>query len=196
MPVNSSVVGPVAATYDMVLNTATTIEVASDDNVDENNTNKWTTMTIDLFKDFEKIHLSTMNEWAESVWMVDDATFQASDGVSETYARRAFSEFIFMSVVSDLQKSIQNSIPNSCLWNDGPLVWAILIYHFFPSPVALKVTILDKMKSMTLAQHKNDLKSYSTSLMDMNVVIDTSAHTEELVTAFLTQMNSHPNEII
>jgi hypothetical protein len=151
---------------------------------------------IDLFKDFEKIRLSTMQEWAESVWTSDDATLAASDGQSETYARRAFSEFLFASVASDLQKSIQNSISNSRLWNDGPLMWAVLIYHFFPSPVALKVMILDKMKSATLAQHKNDLKSYCATMMDMNAVVDTSAHTEELVTAFLTQMNHHPNDIV
>ena len=111
---------------------------------------------------------------------------KASDGQSETYTCRVFSEFIFALVASDLQKSIQNSISNSHLWNDGPLMWAVLIYHFFPLPVALKVMILDKMKSVTLAQHKNDLKSYCRSMMDMNAVVDTSAHIEELVIAFLT----------
>ena len=187
--------GWTSTTY-LVLNTAMTIDVASDDDDDDNNTNKWTATMIDLFKDFEKIHLGTMNEWAESVWTADGATPKASNGVSETYACKAFSEFIFTSVASDLQKSVQNWFPNSHLWNNGPLVWAVLIYHFFPSPVALKVTILDKMKTTTLAQHMNDLKSYSTVMMDMNAVIDTSTHTEELVNAFLTQMNTHPNEII
>ena len=174
-----------------------TVKVASNNDDDKNNANKWSTTMIDLFKDFEKIHLSTMHEWAESVWTVDDAPLKASDGESETYVCRAVSEFIFALVASDLQKSIQNLISNSHLWNDGLLVWAVLIYHFFPLPVTLKVTILDKMKSMTLAQHKNDLKSYCAVMMDLNAVVDTSAHTKkELVTAFLTQMNSHPNEIM
>ena len=53
--------GWTSATY-LVLNTATTIDVASDDDDDDDNTNKWTAMRIDLFKDFEKIRLSTMNE--------------------------------------------------------------------------------------------------------------------------------------
>ena len=111
---------------------------------------------INLFKDYEKIHPSTMKECAESVWTSDDATLAASNGQSETYAHRAFSKFLFASVTYNLQKSVQNSISNSHLWNDGPLlVWAVLIYHFFPLPVALKVMILDKMKSATLAQHKN-----------------------------------------
>ena len=101
-----------STTY-MVLNTTTTIEVSSNDNNDENNANKWTAMLIDLFKDFKKICLSTMNKWAESVWTVDDATLKASNGVSETYVHRAFSEFIFTSVASNLQKSIQNLISNS-----------------------------------------------------------------------------------
>ena len=88
---------------------------------------------INLFKDFEKIHLSTMQEWAESaVWTSDDAMLAASNGQIETYAYRAFSEFLFALVASNLQKSIQNSISNSrLLWNDGPLMWAVLIYHFF-----------------------------------------------------------------
>lgn len=67
---------------------------------------------------------------------------------------------------------------------------------FPPSPIALKVTILDKMKSTTLAQHKNDLRLYCAAMMDMNAVVDTSPHTEELITVFLTQMNSHPSEIV
>ena len=180
----------------MVLNTATMTEVTSNNNDDETNANKWSVTKIDLFKDFKKIHLSTMHEWAESVWTADNAMLKTSNGESETYACRAFSEFIFASVTSDLQKSIQNSISNSCLWNDGPLVWAVLIYHFFPLPVALKVTILDKMKSMTLAQHKNDLKSYCTAMMDMNAVVNTSAYSKELVTTYLTQMNSHPSKIV
>ena len=185
--------GWTSATY-MVLNTATTIDINSDDDDNDNDANKWT--AIDLFKDFKKIHLSTMNEWAESIWTADDATLKASDGVSETYARQAFSEFLFASILSDLQKSIQNLISNPCLWNDSPLVWAVLIHHFFPSPIALKVTILNKMKTMTLAQHNNDLKLYTAALMAMNAVINTKAHTEELVNAFLTQMNTHLNEII
>ena len=187
--------GWTSATY-MVLQTATTTDIASDDDDDEDNANKWSTTTIDLFKDFEKIRLSTMHEWAESIWTAEDATLKASDGESETYARRAFSEFIFASVASELQKSIQNSITNSRLWNDGPLVWAVLIHHFFPSPVALKVTILDKMKSTTLAQHRNDLKLYCAAMMDMNAVVDTSPHTEELITVFLTQVNTHPSDIV
>ena len=163
----------------MVLNTTMTIDINSnDDDDDDNNANKWTATTIDFFKDFEKIHLSTMNEWAKSIWMADDATIKASDGVSEIYVHRAFSEFIFALVLSNLQKSIQNSNANSHLWNNGPLVWATLIYHFFPLPVTLKVTILNKMKTTTLAQHKNNLKLYTAALMAMNVVVDTSTHTE------------------
>lgn len=105
----------------MVLKTATTTDIASVDDDDEDNANKWSSTTIDLFKDFEKILLSTMQEWAESVWTAQDATLKASDGESEIYARRAFAEFIFASIASDLQKSIQNSISSSRLWNDGPL---------------------------------------------------------------------------
>jgi hypothetical protein len=134
--------GWTSATY-MVLQTATTTDIASDDDDDEDNANKWSTTTIDLFKDFEKIRLSTMHEWAESIWTAEDATLKASDGESETYARRAFSEFIFASVASELQKSIQNSISNSRLWNDGPLVWAVLIHHFFPVLIRTE-THLDK----------------------------------------------------
>ena len=163
---------------------------------DESNTNKWHTTMIDLFKDFKKVCLSTMHEWAESVWTSNNARLKASSGQSETYACRAFFKFIFALVASDLLKSIPNSISNSCLWNDGPLMWAVLIYHFFPLPVALKVVILDKMNSATLAQHKNDLKSYSATMLDMNTVVDTSAHTKELVTTFLTQMNTHPSDIM
>ena len=113
--------GWTSTTY-LVLNTATTINVNSDDDNDINNANKWTATTIDLFKDFEKIHLSTMNEWAESIWRADDATLKASDGVSDTYACRAFSEFIFALVLSDLQKSIQNSIANPRFIRKGTLL--------------------------------------------------------------------------
>jgi hypothetical protein len=92
---------------------------------------------------------------------------------------------------------IQNSISSSRLWKNGPYVWATLVYHFFPSSlVTLKTTILHKMKSASLADHNHDLKSYCAALMDMNAIVNTSAHTEELVTAFLAQMNTHPSDII
>jgi hypothetical protein len=52
------------------------------------------------------------------------------------------------------------------------------------------------MKSATLAEHNNDLKAYCATLLDMNAVVDTSANNEELITAFLTQTNTHPSEIV
>ena len=58
------------------------------------------------------------------------------------------------------------------LWNDRPYIWAILVYHFFPSPITLKMTVLHKMKMLTLAEHKNDLRSYGADLIDMNTMFD------------------------
>jgi len=187
--------GWTSATY-IVQHTGATSDVDSDDDANEDDANKWSAITIDLFKDFEKIKLADMKEWAEAVWTSNDADLAARDGQSTTYARKALSEFIFASIDPDLQKSIQNSISSSRLWNDGPYVWATLVYHFFPSPVALKTTILHKMKSASLADHNHDLKSYCAALMDMNAVVNTSAYTEELVTAFLAQTNTHPSDIV
>ena len=48
----------------------TTTDVASDDDDDdddENNANKWHATMINFFKDFEKIHLSTMQEWLKNL---------------------------------------------------------------------------------------------------------------------------------
>jgi hypothetical protein len=70
-----------------------------------------------------------------------------------------------------------------------------LVYHFFPSPVALKTTLLHKMKTATLSGHNNDLKAYCVTLLNMAAVIDTLMHNEELITAFLTQINSHLSDI-
>ena len=52
------------------------------------------------------------------------------------------------------------------------------------------------MKSATLAEHKYDLSAYSASLLDMNAIVDTTSHDEELVTAFLSQTNTHPSDIV
>jgi hypothetical protein len=52
------------------------------------------------------------------------------------------------------------------------------------------------MKSATLAAHNNDLSTYCSTLWDMNAVVDTTSHSEELVKAFLTQTNMHPSDII
>ena len=71
-----------------------------------------------------------------------------------------------------------------------------LVYHFFPSPVTLKMSILHKMKTLMLAKHKNDLKAYCTDLINMNAMVDTTANIEELVTAFLTQINYHLSDIV
>ena len=57
-------------------------------------------------------------------------------------------------------------------------------------------TVLHKMKTLTLLEHKQDLKSYCAALIDMNSVVDTTANTDELVTAFLTQINQHPSNIV
>ena len=70
------------------------------------------------------------------------------------------------------------------------------MYHFFPSPIALKTTVLHKMKMLTLAEHKNNLKSYCTELIDMNTMVNTTANTDELVMAFLTQINNHLSDIV
>jgi hypothetical protein len=67
---------------------------------------------------------------------------------------------------------------------------------FFPSAIVLRTTILNKMKSATLTSHNNDLSAYCSTLWDMNAVIDTTLHSEELVKAFLTHTNTHPSDII
>jgi hypothetical protein len=79
---------------------------------------------------------------------------------------------------------------------DGQYAWALMIHHFYPSAVILRTTILDKMKTATLADHKNDLSAYCAELLDMNAVIDASSYSEELVKEFLTQPSTHPSEII
>jgi hypothetical protein len=149
-----------------------------------------------LFKDFEAIDIDAIKAWAQTVWNSPTATLDSQDGQSPTYARKVLSEFIFGSLEPDLQKAVQNAIPTARLWNDGPYVWATLIHRFFPSAVVLRTTILDKMKNATLADHKHDLSAYCATLLDMNAVIDTASHTEELVKAFLTQTNTHPSDIV
>jgi hypothetical protein len=123
----------------------------SDDDDDMSDANKWTTSKIDLFKDFEQIDIDALKAWATKVWNSPTATLESQDGHSSTYARKVFSEFIFASLVPELQKAVQNAIPVARLWNDGPYVWATLIHRFFPSAVVLRTTLLDKMKSATLA---------------------------------------------
>ena len=151
---------------------------------------------INLFNDFEKSYLLQMKAWAENFWIKADAELAATDGQSTIYTHKAFAKFIFGSIVPSLQKLIQNLIMDPWLWNNGPYVWAIMVYHFFPFPITLKTTVLHKMKTLTLAEHKNDLKSYCTDLINMNTVVDTTTNTEELVMAFLTQINQHPSDIV
>jgi hypothetical protein len=184
-----------SATY-LSKHQAANSDVDSDDDTDMHDANKWKTTKIDLFKDFEKIDIEELKAWAETVWSAPNAMVASQDGQSETYARKVFSEFIFASLVPELQKAIQNSIPVARHWNDGPYVWATLVHRFFPSAVVLRTTILSKMKSVTLAEHKNDLSAYCATLLDMNAVVDTTSHDEELVTAFLSQTNTHPSDIV
>jgi hypothetical protein len=175
---------------------ATSTNSGSDDDNNTADPSKWHELKIDLFKDFEKIDIDDFKAWAHTVWLAPSATLESQDGQSTTYARKVFSEFLFGSMSPDLQKAIQNAIPTARLWNDGPFVWAVLIHRFFPSAIVLRTTILDKMKSATLASHNNDLSAYCSTLWDMNAVVDTTSHSEELVKAFLTQTNTHPSDII
>jgi hypothetical protein len=184
-----------SATY-IVKHEATSPDIGSDDDSNEEDANKWTPSRIDLFKDFDHINPTKMKTWAQVVWDAKSATLAAKDGQSHEYARKAFSEFIFGSMDSDLQKAIQNAITPSRLWNDGPYIWTMLVHHFFPSPVALKTTLLHKLKTATLSGHNHDLKAYCATLLDMAAVVDTSMHNEELITAFLTQTNTHPSDIV
>ena len=64
-------------------------------------------------KDFEKFNLSQMKAWwAEDVWTNMDAELAAADGQSTIYTHKAFTKFIFGSIVPPLQKLIQNSFTN------------------------------------------------------------------------------------
>ena len=142
-----------SSTY-LVTHQAVDSDIDSDDDGEEyDKNNKWTPININLFKDFEKFNLPQMKAWAEDVWHQADTELAAAYGQSTIYTRKAFAESIFGLIVPSLQKSIQNSITKTKLWNDGPYVWAVLVYHFFPSPITLKTTILHKMKALTLAEH-------------------------------------------
>jgi hypothetical protein len=184
-----------SATY-IIKHEATSTDIGSDDDSNEDDANKWTPTKIDLFKDFEHIHLDEMKQWAQVICDSDDVTLAAKDGQSQEYARKVFSEFIFGLMEVNLQKAIQNAISPSRLWNDRPCIWAMLVHHFFPSPVALKTTLLHKMKTATLSGHDNDLKAYCATLLDMTAVINTLMHNEEPITAFLTQTNIHLSNIV
>ena len=48
----------------MIKHEATSCDINSKDNTDEDGANKWIPMKIDLFKDFEHLHLTEMKEWA------------------------------------------------------------------------------------------------------------------------------------
>jgi hypothetical protein len=130
------------------------------------------------------------------LWNSPSVTLESQDQRSSAYAHKVLSEIIFASLVPELQKAVQNAIPVTCLWNDGPYVWATLIHHFFLSAVMLRTMLLDKMKSATLAEHKYDLSTYCATLLHINAIIDTSSHVEELFIAFLTQVNTHPSDIV
>ena len=104
--------GWTSATY-IVQHTGTNSDIDSDDDANEDDANKWSSVTFDLFKDFEQIKLADMKAWAEAIWTSEDANLAARDGQSTTYARKALSKFIFGSIDADLQKSIQNSISSS-----------------------------------------------------------------------------------
>jgi hypothetical protein len=110
---------------------ATSVDIGSDDDSNEEDANKWTPSRIDLFKDFEHINPTEMKTWVQAVWDSDEANLAAKDKQSQEYARKAFSEFLFGSMDTDLQKAIQNAISPSCLWNNGPCVWTTRVYHFF-----------------------------------------------------------------
>jgi hypothetical protein len=83
----------------------------SDEDHDISNANKWTTSKIDLFKDFEQISIDALKAWATKVWNSPTAMLESQDGHSSTYARKVLSEFIFPSLVPELQKAVQNAIP-------------------------------------------------------------------------------------
>ena len=86
-------------------------DIDSDNDGNEYNANKWTATNIDLFKDFEKFNLPQMKAWAEdAVWTNMDAELAAANCQSTIYTHKAFTKFIFGSIVPSLQKSIQNSI--------------------------------------------------------------------------------------
>ena len=129
--------GWTSATY-LVAHQAAHSNIESSDDDNDTNANKWMQTSINLFKDFEKFNLHQMKGWAEDIWKSTDAELAATNEQSTVYTCKAFTEFIFGSIIPSLQKSLQNSIINPWLWNDGPYVWAILVYHFFLTPVALK----------------------------------------------------------
>jgi hypothetical protein len=168
--------------------TSTNDHSNSNEDNDTRDANKWTTSKIDPFKDFKQINIDALKAWATKVWNSPTATLESQDGHTSTYAHKVLSKFIFTSLVPELQKAVQNAIPVARLWNDSPFVWTTLIHHFFPSAVMLRTTLLNKMKSVTLEEH--DLSTYCATLLDMNAGVDTSSHFEELVNAFLTQVNT------
>ena len=85
----------------------------SDNDGNEYDAITWTPTNIDLFKDFEKFNLPQMKAWAEdAVWTNMDAELAAANCQSTIYTHKAFTKFIFGSIVPPLQKLIQNSFTN------------------------------------------------------------------------------------
>ena len=183
------------ATY-MKTYTPTTDTEPNDSDEDYEDKTKWHSKDIDLFADFEKISPGPIRDIAESIWDNDAAFIKAQDGQSDEYVRKAFSEFLFASMSPELQKKIQYAVKPQGLWNDGPYVWVTLVHLFFPSAAVLRTTLLDRMKSATLAKSDYDLSVYTHMLKDIQAIVDTESHVEDLVTYFVHQTNTHPSELI
>jgi hypothetical protein len=57
---------------------ATSVDIGSNDDSNEEDANKWTPSHINLFKDFEHINPTKMKTWVQVIWDSDEATLAAS----------------------------------------------------------------------------------------------------------------------
>jgi hypothetical protein len=146
-----------------------------------------------ILLDMSKLSIHDIAATARHLWMQDDATFLANDGMSTLFSRSVFNDMIRNSCEPSMADRLRESIDDPYLQNDGTVALMTLFELLYGNVLTYKQSIVKRLKKVTLSTSSSGLASLITETTKYYRLVKLSDEQElEVMQHFCQQMSSHP----
>jgi hypothetical protein len=160
-----------------------------------------TVTDLDLLQHLHTVPYAVSLDAAKALWLPSSDP-QSIDSLvldprEDLFARKTLATLLLSSCTTDFASWLQQSLVNKpILINDGPLLWALIVWRIFPTAVLYSQHVEKLIKSITLSAHKNVLPNFTCAVREYTLFIPETIIAQSAVLHVLDQLSCHPHSVI